>query len=551
MNLICKNCNKQFEYHRRKQHCSNECFSEWRRRPDVLTETVRRRSVSNILKYGVANVAHLDEFKDKAKKTCQEKYGSNSPTQNAIIRQKQVDTCILRHGADNPQKNLDIRKKQQSTLFKNYGVAVPTKSERVMKKIKATVLRVYGTDNPAKNLDVKNKMRVTNFAKYGTEYTMQNPEIRKKANAGISNFFYGQICNRLKLANILPLFLASEYTNQRDYHEYPFRCQTCNTEFSDHLMHGHIPECPTCSPKKSISISEDEILEFIKSIDSTLKVERHNRKILSGLELDIYIPSKKLAIEFNGNYWHSEVSGKKNKRYHIHKTESCEKLGIQLIHIFEDEWIYKNDIVKNELRCLFADANSDMIDGSKCTVREIESGTSNKFLDMYHFRGADKSSIRLGTYYNSELVAVMTFGKTRLIKSGKAISGEYEIYRFGSKNTVSDIIPIFIEHFIKLYSPTKIIAHVDRRFSNINTCSYSTGGFSFVANTAPGCWYIHPKNSLIREHRVKYRKSVLATAVEVFDQTKTEWENMKINGYDRIWDCGHLKYEMVVNNQSK
>ena len=76
MNLICKNCNKPFVYHRRKQHCSDECFSTWRRRPDVLDETKRRRSASNIIKYGVANAANSDEVKAKAKDTCIQKYGA-------------------------------------------------------------------------------------------------------------------------------------------------------------------------------------------------------------------------------------------------------------------------------------------------------------------------------------------------------------------------------------------------------------------------------------------------------------------------------------------
>ena len=70
------------------------------------------------------------------------------------------------------------------------------------------------------------------------------------------------------------------------------------------------------------------------------------------MELDIYIPENKLALEINGNYFHSELGGKKNKYYHVNKTELCESKNIQLIHIFEDEWLFKNDVIKKRIKKL-------------------------------------------------------------------------------------------------------------------------------------------------------------------------------------------------------
>lgn len=548
MNLICKNCNKPFVYHRRKQHCSDECFSTWRRRPDVLDETKRRRSASNIIKYGVANAANSDEVKAKAKDTCIQKYGAISPTQNAEIWRKQRDTCMQRYGTENPLQNLELLARQQSTLYANYGVTVPTKSKVVMQKIKDTVLKRYGTDNPAKHTNVKSKMLETNLRKYGTNHAMQNPDVQTLARSGLSNFFYAQISEKLVSNHIIPAFTALEYTNQYDYREYQFACSICNSSFSDHLMNGHIPECPICKPKKPISIPEEELVEFLYSIDSTLGIDRHNRKLLSGLELDIYIPSKKLAIEFNGNYWHSEISGKKNKLYHVNKTENCEKLGIQLIHIFEDEWIYKTNIIKNKLRSLLEMNTSVSISKNKCEIREIDADIAINFLNAHHLRGADKSSIRLGAYAADILVAVMTFGAKRLPKDADSTVGVYEIYRYCSIDGGDELVSELVAYFIKTYSPTKITTYVDRRFSIRDRCGFSGCGFSFVANTSPTYWYIHPKNSLIREYRFKYRKSALESEVDVFDSEKTEWENMKVNGYDRVWDCGSLKYELIATS---
>ena len=68
------------------------------------------------------------------------------------------------------------------------------------------------------------------------------------------------------------------------------------------------------------------------------------RNIIAPLEIDIFIPSKNIAIEYDGLYWHSsnKFSGRTiEKKYHLNKTEQCLKKGIKLIHIFENEWILK------------------------------------------------------------------------------------------------------------------------------------------------------------------------------------------------------------------
>jgi len=72
--------------------------------------------------------------------------------------------------------------------------------------------------------------------------------------------------------------------------------------------------------------------------------ESNNRSVLNCLELDIYLPEYNVAIEFNGLYWHSELY--KEKDYHLNKTLECKKKGVDLLHIFEDDWVFKQDIIK-------------------------------------------------------------------------------------------------------------------------------------------------------------------------------------------------------------
>ena len=73
---------------------------------------------------------------------------------------------------------------------------------------------------------------------------------------------------------------------------------------------------------------EMELIDYISSIIGEENIIRNDRTILNGNELDVYVPSKKVAFEFDGLYWHSEIK-KPNKKYHLQKTMECEKQGIQ------------------------------------------------------------------------------------------------------------------------------------------------------------------------------------------------------------------------------
>jgi uncharacterized DUF497 family protein len=110
----------------------------------------------------------------------------------------------------------------------------------------------------------------------------------------------------------------------------------CSSEFSNKMKDNYYDHFSSINSIKKISTQEKEICEFLE--EHSIKYEQSNRKIIYPLEVDIYIPSKKVAIEINGLYWHSEKSGNKLKDYHLNKTDLCEKEGIRLVHIFDDEW---------------------------------------------------------------------------------------------------------------------------------------------------------------------------------------------------------------------
>ena len=175
--------------------------------------------------------------------------------------------------------------------------------------------------------------------------------------------------------------------------------------------------CKICS--NSISKMEKELFSFIKSLGFVCL--ENDKSILDGKEIDIVIPDKKILIEFNGLYWHSEKFLDKN--YHLDKTNKCEELGYQLIHIFEDEWLNKKDIVKSRIKNILG-VSKNKIYARKCKIKEVKTKDKTIFLNKNHIQGSVGSVFNMGLYYNEELVSIMTFGERPIINGG------FELIRF-------------------------------------------------------------------------------------------------------------------------
>jgi hypothetical protein len=281
-----------------------------------------------------------------------------------------------------------------------------------------------------------------------------------------------------------------------------------------------------------------EIKEFLEN-ELGLHVLFNDRKTI-GIELDILVPSHNIAIEYNGLYWHSETLGK-HEKYHIGKTELCLKNGISLIHIFEDEWKYKKEIVLKRLAHIFKISTNKKY-ARKCEIREINSKIKDEYLNKNHIQGTDKSSIRLGAYYADVLVGVMTFSKFRKSVGLKNEDvNSYEMVRFANDNVVG-LASKFLKYFRNKYNPIKIISYADIRWTpNSDKSLYSVLGFKLIDKTKPNYWYT--KKFKIREHRFNFRKDILVS--KGCDSSKTEKQIMLELGYHRIWDCGSFKYELI------
>ncbi len=296
-----------------------------------------------------------------------------------------------------------------------------------------------------------------------------------------------------------------------------------------------------------VSKPEKSIREFLESLN--LEIDGSNRKLLHGVEIDIVEHNLKIGIEFNGNFYHTEIGGGKKKNFHLRKTEMMNEIGYNLIHIFEDEWELKNEIVQNKLKHLFKKDNNQTIYARNCIIKEINSADKNIFLNKYHIQGEDRANVYIGAYYNNELVAIMTFDNHRQMTKKENDKDEYELKRFcvSFNYNITGIAGKLLSFFIKNYKPTKIISFADRRWTlNKENNLYTKLGFKLVKILSPDYSYYNSKISRFKRfHKFSFGKSSLKKKFpEIYNDSKTEWEMVQELGYDRIWDCGKFKYEL-------
>ena len=283
--------------------------------------------------------------------------------------------------------------------------------------------------------------------------------------------------------------------------------------------------------------SKEELL--LKNIldEYNIKYIQNDRNIINPKELDFYLPEYKLGIEVNGIYWHSEKNGK-DKNYHYNKYTKCEEQGIQLLQFWDFEINNKHDIVKSMI--LSKTKLTNKIMARKCKIVLPDIKEEQEFLNRNHIQEYIRSDYRIGLEYNNELVSIMTFCKSRYNKGY-----EWELLRYSTKinNTVIGGASKLFKNSLILFGLNSIISYSSNRYSVGNV--YKQLGFKKENNTTPN--YFYTKDYIILESRLKYQKHKLKD-FDTYQEELTEWENMKIAGYDRIWDCGNLVWTFENGN---
>lgn len=268
--------------------------------------------------------------------------------------------------------------------------------------------------------------------------------------------------------------------------------------------HIHLSKSKKGCPKCGRRLSKGE-LAMRKFVEKYVEVDANNRSILNGRELDIYVPSKNLAIEFNGLFWHSE---KGNYNTIVEKCDDCEKLGMRLINIFEDEWKDKEQVVKSLILGILNEL--PVINASECEIRNVEASQANNFIEENSLKNVKNCEVNLGLFKRNKLVSLMAFD-----------SSEIKVFCTKNKLKVENALEMLINEFEK-NNNDNIEIKIDRRYEDVN--DYIACGFEVLEKTDPNFFYFKG-----------------ARGVKRFSEMD---EN---NGWCKIYDCGD--YHMILRRK--
>ena len=285
--------------------------------------------------------------------------------------------------------------------------------------------------------------------------------------------------------------------------------------------------CPYCK-RHGLSTPELELVEFIRTIAPCVQ---GSREVISPKEIDCWVPTKKVAVEMCGLYWHS------NERlpndYHLKKTELCIEKGVRLIHVFQDEWDNKRDICKSIIRNALG-VSSKVYYARKLTITRAKYSEVKAFFNENHMQGSTPAQRYLVLKDSEKVVAAASFSYSRLKKDN-----EWELVRYCSllDTTVVGGLSRLVKNFLIQEGVTTLISYCNRRF--FTGKGYEAAGFEFISNGAPTYYWT---NKIERYTRYRTQKHKLEKFLLNFDASLSESSNMEAAGFNKIYDCGSSLY---------
>lgn len=481
---LCKLCGKKTDLTRREDEFKKYCSPKCRYNDKKLWKRTSEKRKTTIIK----------------------KYGSISKFQNEVLPQ------ILEEKYGDPNYNNSAKTLQ--TKREHYG-------ENFQKIIQA-------------------KVKKTNLERYGVEYPLLKEQIYQKTKKSKRKRINQQLRHLIdsEKYEYVGLQEKSKYINQ-----IVIRCKKCgnisifNHKPLEYRIKHDMELCYQCLPKDlKTSSMERQIFEFVEENYAGKIISRHKE---SNHEIDIFLPEKRFGIEFDGLYYHSDEF--KPIHYHQQKTNDLLSLGISIIHIWEDEWLEKRDLMKS---IILQNLGQSLykVNGRDCKIVSVDRNTEKGFLEKNHCQGFVPSSECIGLYHQQELVSLMSFGKPRFKNKGY----DWELLRFCNKlyTTVHGSFSKLFKHFISNFEANSILSYCDLRLFTGQV--YTKNGFQKIKETEPNYYWVYGNQ---RFNRFRFRKSELIK--EGHDSEKTEEEIMRDKGYRKIYNCGNSVYRWEKENGRK
>jgi hypothetical protein len=500
-------------------------------------------------KYGVENISQLSKVQEKRKQTNIEKYGVEHQISSLETREKIKKTNIERFGFENPMQSPEVQKKFKQANIEKYGCECSLQSPEVQEKSKQTCLNKYGHEYSSSSSEVKDKRKLTNLEKFGCECPFSSPEIQKKIKKtnterlGFENPMQSpevkekmkQTClDRLGVEYPMQSSEVQEKSRQTNIEKLGYEYPLSSPEIQEKIRQTNIERYGSAYPTHKYGKTQKEITEWLNSFGFKFQSDH---TVLGNKELDLYDEKLKFAIEYCGLYWHHENSPQPRlKDYHIGKFKTCKEKGIQLITIFEDEWLNNQEIIKSVILSKLGVFKNRMY-ARKCIAKEISKKEFTDFCDKHHVQGGNSlAKVCFGLYYEDELIGVMDLG----VHHRKQTKGEMVLTRLCFKTgyqIVGGASKLFAAcvNWCKSNGISKIISWSDSRWSNGSI--YKNLNFQLEKELNADYAYVttnNPKERISKQSQMKCNTGCPK------DISEKEWALQ--NGLSRIWDCGKVRW---------
>lgn len=536
---VCKVCGTPVTFNKAKgqfnQYCPNVrgrcCAANDPQLQQARTQTIVDR-------YGVPNVSQNENIKGQKKQTNRTRYGGNAPISSKKVKQQMDNTNIQRYGTTTIATLPKVKQKRAQTLQNRYGAKTFAESRIPLEIRDKLKNKKWLTDEYIfKNKTIKQISDEISTSVYSVRQALKTFEIQKK-NVDLDLHVDG--------VNI-PEHLPDLLKNRAWLHE-----QYCNRNISRTTIAEALGITATYVDKwrkqHQLRVTTNQTVQSsgeraLCSVISTLGVpfQTNVKTIISPYEIDIFVPSHNLAIEYCGTLWHSEKNGNKDRTYHLRKHQLCKQKQIHLVQIWSSEWIKKQQIVKSRISSLLG--YNTKIYARNCIIQEISPSVSREFQENHHIQGFCGGQCHYGLVHQETLVAVMVFGLSRFRSDHS-----WELIRFASAsgtNVVGGASKLF-KHFRNTHPHVRqIISYSDNRWNTGHL--YHNLGFVLKHQTTPNYFYFVVNGDTNELYsRIRYQKHKLSNMLSNFDPSLSEWQNMVNNGYDRIWDCGNSVWQYSV-----
>lgn len=548
-------------------------------------EVQAKMKATMVKEYGVENAFKSKEIQEKIKATNLEKFGTEHAIQSEVVRDKAAASMLERHGVVYPRQNEAINDratatyaahlqdsefaaarsaKHQTTMNELYG-GNGFASSILSEKAKATMQEKYNVDYFPQSQEWKEKYEATSLARYGQSNPMKSEVIKQKvsdslsANKDVPWPAYLSMKNPDKLSELLKFkenpreFILSLKDDLRTEPAIAEMLGVSPSAISAYVISHNLYDIVHVSK----SGMEDCICEFLDSLN--VAYIRNTRQVISPLELDIYLPEHRIAIECNPTVTHnssfSDPWGGEPKHYKYHQDKSiqCRDKNVFLFHIFGYEWTNRTHVVKSMIMNL-VNANTHKVYARQTYVKELDSSECISFLDSNHRQGATNASIRLGllTKDRDELVSVMTFNRVRkTIGMNNTDQACVELSRFCNRLNTSVIggASKLFKYYLANYDIKKVISFSD--VAHTRGSLYNRLGFKHVSESSPGYVWVNTSDDSFY-NRVSCQKNNLRNLFKddsIDVENKTEKEIMMEHGYAQVFDSGVIRWEYICDKQ--